>query len=85
MIIANAIDNKHLYKDVFKGFYEWGEKIRREGVPASYLGPSLLPFKVTHSADMKAAWYLSNKGGGCKVKFLITYAVATGIVSHFFG
>jgi hypothetical protein len=68
MIIADAIDNKHLYEDVFKGFYEWGEKIRHEGVPASDLGPALMPFKVTHNADMKAAWYLSNKGGGCKTK-----------------
>ncbi len=35
---------------------------------ASDLGPALMPFKVTHNADMKAAWYLSNKGGGCKTK-----------------
>jgi hypothetical protein len=26
MIITDAIDNEHLYEDVFKGFYEWGEK-----------------------------------------------------------
>jgi hypothetical protein len=44
-----------------------------------------MPFKVTHNADVKAAWYLINKGGGCKTKnFFVTYAVATGIVSHLF-
>jgi hypothetical protein len=85
MIIADAIDNKHLYEDVFKGFCEWGEKIRHEGVPASDLGPALMPLKVTHNADMKAAWYLSNKGGGCKTNFFVIYAAATGIVSHHFG
>jgi len=68
MIIADATDNKHLYQEVFKEYYDWGEKIRMEGLPASPLGPKLMPFKVTHTTDMKAAWYLSNKGGGCKNK-----------------
>ena len=27
-----------------------------------------MPFTVTHTTDMKAAWYLPNKGGGCKTK-----------------
>jgi hypothetical protein len=73
MIVSDAIDNKHLYEDVFKGFYEWGEKKHCEGVPASDLGPTLMPFKVTHNADMKAAWYLSNKGGGCKTKTFLSF------------
>jgi hypothetical protein len=68
MIIADAVDNKMLYEDVFKGFFEWGEKIRCEGIPASTLGPALMPFTLTHKADMKAAWYLTNKEGGCKTK-----------------
>jgi len=68
MIIADAIDNKHLYEEVFKDYYDWGEKLRREGLPESYLGPKLMPFEVSHTTDMKAAWYLSNKGGGCKTK-----------------
>jgi hypothetical protein len=68
MVIADAIDNKHLYEDVFREYYEWGEKLRLEGLPESNKGPKLMPFNVTHAADMKAAWYLSNKGGGCKTK-----------------
>jgi hypothetical protein len=68
MIIADAKDNKHLYEDVFKDYYEWGEKLRLEGLPASDFGPKLCPFTVTHTTDMKAAWYLSNRGGGCKNK-----------------
>jgi hypothetical protein len=68
VVIADAIDNKHLYEDVFKEYYEWGEKLRLEGLAASSLGPRLMPFLVTHTTDMKATWYLSNKGGGCKTK-----------------
>lgn len=57
MIIADAIDNKHLYEEVFKDYYDWGEKLRREGLPESDLGPKLMPFEVSHTTDMKAAWY----------------------------
>jgi hypothetical protein len=32
MIIADAKDNKHLYEDVFKEYYEWGEKLQLEGL-----------------------------------------------------
>ncbi len=28
-----------------------------------------MPFNLTHTTDLKAAWYLSNRGGGCKNKF----------------
>jgi hypothetical protein len=49
MIIADAKDNKHLYEDVFKEYYDWGEKIRHEGLAASELGPKLMPFTVTHT------------------------------------
>jgi hypothetical protein len=68
MIIADAKDSKSLYEDVFKGFYEWGKQISNHGIPASDGEPALKPFSVTHNSDMKAAWYLSNKGGGCKTK-----------------
>jgi hypothetical protein len=68
MIIADAKDNKHLYEDVFKEYYEWGEKLRLEGLAESALGPKLLPFQVTHTTDLKAAWFLSSRGGGCKNK-----------------
>jgi hypothetical protein len=64
--MADATNNKHLYKDIFNKYYQWGDKLRLEGLPESSLGPRLMPFSVTHTTDMKAAWYLSNKGGGCK-------------------
>ena len=68
MMIADAKDNKHLYEDVFREYYEWGEKLRLEGLAESELGPKLMPFNVTHTPDMKGAWFLSNRGGGCKNK-----------------
>ncbi len=68
MIIADAKDNKHLYEDVFKEYYEWGEKLRLEGLPESELGPKLMPFNVTHTPDLKGAWFLCGRGGGCKNK-----------------
>lgn len=33
LIIADARDKKDLYKDIFRGFYEWGSLIRRVGLP----------------------------------------------------
>jgi len=45
-----------------------GEKLRVEGLAESELGPKLMPFTVTHTTDLKAAWFLSNRGGGCKNK-----------------
>jgi nitrogen regulatory protein PII-like uncharacterized protein len=63
MVIADAIDNKHLYEDVFKEYYKWGDKLRLEGLAKSSLGPKLMPFTVTHTTDMKAAWYFKNEGG----------------------
>jgi hypothetical protein len=53
---------------VFKQYYEWGEKLRVEGLAESELGPKLMPFTLTHTTDLKAAWFLSNRGGGCKNK-----------------
>jgi hypothetical protein len=67
-IIADARDSKDLYEDVFKDFYRWGERLRMEGLLQSEHGPALQPFNLTHNADMKAAWVLSSKGGGCKTK-----------------
>ncbi len=78
LIIADARDNKSLYEDVFKEFYQWGDKIQHEGLPASNAGPALFPFKVTHCADLKGSWYLSNRGGGCKNKeFFCTLCTCT--------
>ena len=37
-----------------------------QGMPAKDGELELKPFNVTHNSDMKAAWYLSNRGGGCK-------------------
>ncbi len=70
MIIADARDSKELYEDVFKDFYRWGERLRLEGLTESENGPALKPFDLTQNADMKAAWILSSKGGGCKSKEL---------------
>jgi len=68
MVVADAFDNKHLYQDLFKEYYEWGEKLQLEEFAASSLGPRLMPFSVAHTTDMKATWYLYNRGGGCKTK-----------------
>jgi hypothetical protein len=68
MMIADAVDSKQLYEDVIKDFYEWGNNLQLNGLPASDLGPKLMPFQVLFTNDLKATWYLSNKGGGCKNK-----------------
>jgi hypothetical protein len=68
MVRAGAKDSKLLYEDVFKEYYEWGETLRLQGLPASELGPRLLPCTVTHTPDLKGAWFLCNCGGGCKSK-----------------
>jgi len=65
MIIADAVDSKEIYTDVFKEYYDWGESIRLHGLPASELGPALRPFSVVFSNDLKGTWYLTGKGGGC--------------------
>jgi hypothetical protein len=69
MMIADARDSKDLYEDVFKVFYEWGKDIGRQGLPEVNGMPALQPFNVVHNSDQKAAWYLSNRGGGCKSTF----------------
>ncbi len=53
MIIADAKDNTHLYEDVFKEYYNWGEKLRRGGLAASEFRTKLMPFIVTHTPDLK--------------------------------
>jgi hypothetical protein len=68
MIIADAVDKKELYEDVFKEYYEWGNSLRLHGLPESELGPKRMPFTVVYTNDLKATWYLTNKGGGCKNK-----------------
>jgi hypothetical protein len=78
MIIANARDTKALYEDVYKDFYDWGKKISSEGLPDENGEPELRPFNLTHNSDMKAAWYLSNRGGGCKTtEFFCTLCSCT--------
>ncbi len=66
MMIADARDSKALYEGVFKEFYDWGKKISLVGLPAEDGMPALQPFQVLHNSDLKAAWYLSDRGGGCK-------------------
>jgi hypothetical protein len=68
LIIADAQDKKELFSDVFKEFYKWGSQNQSIGLPASVDGPALHPFHVMHTTDLKASWYLSNRGGGCKNK-----------------
>ncbi len=79
LIIADARDKKELYDEVFKEFYEWGQRIGTYyGLPASNGNPALHPFVVIHTTDQKASWHLSNRGGGCKNKyFFCTFCPCT--------
>jgi hypothetical protein len=54
LFIADAWDKKELYEEVFKTFYEWGNKINTTGLPVSNGEPALLPFVVTHTTDKKS-------------------------------
>jgi hypothetical protein len=65
MMIADAHDNKALYEDVFKKFYDWGKQISISGIAGVDGESDLKPFTVLHNSDMKTQWILSNKGGGC--------------------
>jgi hypothetical protein len=80
MMIADARDNKALYEDVFKEFYDWGKQISISGIAGVNGEPDLMPFKVVHNSDMKAQWILSNKGGGCRTtRFFALFAPAREI------
>jgi hypothetical protein len=68
MIIADAVDSKEIYSDVFREYYDWGERLRKDGLAESELGPKLMPLEVLYCNDLKGTWYLTCKGGGCKNK-----------------
>jgi hypothetical protein len=68
MMIAGATDSKDLYEDLLVVFYDWEKQIQCRGIPESENGPKLQPFTVLYNNDLKATWYLSQKGGGCKNK-----------------
>jgi hypothetical protein len=40
MIIADAKDNKHLYEDVFKEYYDWGKSFSWKVLQHQSLGPN---------------------------------------------
>lgn len=68
LIMADAKDSKDLYRDVFKEFYDYSERLRLHGMEAEDGEPALKPFLVTHPQDMKSSQTVSNKGGNCKMK-----------------
>ena len=68
-----------------KEFYDWGKQIGSHGLPESEHGPKLQPFTVIYNNDLKATWYLSLKGGGCKNKthFCHLCACAKNSITHY--
>ncbi len=48
MMIADARDNKALYEEVFKEFYDWGKQISISGI-AGVNEPNLMPFRCSLS------------------------------------
>jgi hypothetical protein len=69
---------KHCTKTSSKFFYDWGRQISTHGLPALDGESALKPFNLTHNSDMKAAWYLSNRGGGGKsAEFFCTLCSCT--------
>jgi hypothetical protein len=68
MIIADAVDSREINSDVFREYYDWGERHRKDVLPESELGPRLMPFEVLYCNDLKGTWRLTCKGGGCKNK-----------------
>jgi hypothetical protein len=68
-----------------KEFYDWGKQIGSHGLPESEHGPKLQPFTVLYNNDLKATWYLSLKGEGCKNKthFCHLCACAKNSLTHY--
>jgi hypothetical protein len=56
----------HYMKMCLKSFMTGANDISHFGLPEADGMPALRPFNVVHNSDMKAAWYLSGRGGGCK-------------------
>jgi hypothetical protein len=67
-VTADAKDSKELCSDVFKGFYEYSERLRIHGMPESDGEPALKPFISLHPQDMKSTQTVSKQGGNCKMK-----------------
>jgi hypothetical protein len=58
-------DTKDAYQ-YFKDFFEFFEKVKREGLPASELGPQILPMQVWSPQDLSSLWKTLNTGTGAK-------------------
>ena len=61
-------ETKQLLKDVFGDFFEFGRKIRVEGLLANGEEPRLLPFDIVICGDMCFLQKMTATGGACKVK-----------------
>jgi hypothetical protein len=68
LVMADAKDSTALYYDAFRDFYDFSERLRQFGMPASDGEPALQPFIVSHLQDMKSAQIVARKGGCCKIK-----------------
>jgi hypothetical protein len=33
MIIANVVDCREIYSAIFREYYDWGERLRKDGLP----------------------------------------------------
>ena len=58
-------DTKDAYMH-FKDFFDFFEKVKREGLPAGIYGPRILPMLVWSPQDLSSLWKCLNTGSGAK-------------------
>jgi len=58
-------DTKEAYGN-FQDFFEFFERVKREGLPASALGPAIHPMLVWSPQDLSSLWKTLNTGTGAK-------------------
>jgi hypothetical protein len=59
-------DSKTAYKELLFFFFNFFEKLRTEGLPASEFGPRILPMVIWSPQDLSSIWKCLNTESGAK-------------------
>jgi hypothetical protein len=58
-------DSKKAYKE-FSDFFKFFEYVKKNGLPASELGPRILPLDIWSPQDLSSIWKCLNTGSGAR-------------------